>query len=177
MRHDLPAAEQLFDQLADAVYLLDPVTSNVMWANRSAWAVLGLTQQQVLGHSVLSLQKDVVGLPQWTEIAEVIRHQSPYVFVGRHRHADGQEVPVEVVTTAFELDGRDYFLSVARDITRRRALDADLRTREPELWFALNEAADGLWDWDLANNSLYFSPQLKRMLGYGPEEMAPRLDT
>jgi len=177
MRHDLPAAEHLFDQLADAVYLLDPATSKVLWANRAAWAVLGLTRQQVLGHSVLSLQKDVVGLPQWTEIAEVINQQSPYVFVGRHRHADGHEVPVEVVTTAFELDGRDYFLSVARDITRRIALDADLRTREPELWFALNEAADGLWDWNLADNSLFFSPQLKRMLGYGPEEMAPVLDT
>jgi diguanylate cyclase (GGDEF)-like protein/PAS domain S-box-containing protein len=30
---------------------------------------------------------------------------------------------------------------------------------------------------DLADNSLFFSPQLQRMLGYGPDEMAPRLET
>lgn len=177
MRHDLPAAEALFDEMADAVYLLDPTTSNVLWANRAAWAVLGLTRKEVLGHSVLSLQKDVLGMPQWAEIAAVIRAQSPYVFVGRHRHGSGHEVPVEVVTTSFEMDGREYFLSIARDITRRVALDADLRTRQPALWFALNEAADGLWEWDLVHDTLYFSPQLKRMLGYGPEEMAPVIDT
>jgi diguanylate cyclase (GGDEF)-like protein/PAS domain S-box-containing protein len=177
MRHDLPAAEQLFDEMADAIYLLDPATSNVLWANRAAWDVLGLTQAEVLGHSVLSLQKDVLGMPQWADIAAVIRTQSPYVFVGRHRHGSGHEVPVEVVTTAFELDGREYFLSTARDITRRVALDADLRSRQPTLWFALNEAADGMWDWDLVQNTLFFSPQLKRMLGYGPEEMAPVIDT
>jgi PAS domain S-box-containing protein len=177
MRHDLPVAEQLFDELADAVYLLDPATSQVLWANRAAWAGLGLTRQEVLGHSVLSLQKDVQGMPQWSEIAQVIRSQAPYVFVGRHRHRDGREVPVEVVTTAFEEDGREYFLSVARDISRRVALDEDLRRHQPALWFALNEATDGLWDWDLANNTLFFSPQLKRMLGYGPDEMAPVIDT
>lgn len=173
----VPAAAALFDQLADAVYLLDPETSTVLWANRAAWAVLGLTREEVLDHSVLSLQKDVRGLPQWTAIAAAIRQQTPYVFVGRHRHRDGHEVPVEVVTTTFMQDGREYFLSVARDVTRRLELEAELQRREPALWFALNEAADGLWDWTLADDSLFFSPQLQRMLGYGPDEMPPRLET
>lgn len=173
----VPAAAALFDQLADAVYLLDPETSTVLWANRAAWAVLGLTREEVLDHSVLSLQKDVRGLPQWTAIAAAIRQQMPYVFVGRHRHRDGHEVPVEVVTTTFMQDGREYFLSVARDVTRRLELEAELQRREPALWFALNEAADGLWDWTLADDSLFFSPQLQRMLGYGPDEMPPRLET
>ena len=177
MTPSVPAAAALFDEMADAVYLLDPETSTVLWANRAAWAVLGLTREEVLDHSVLSLQKDVRGLPQWTAIAAAIRQQPPYVFVGRHRHRDGHEVPVEVVTTTFVLDGREYFLSVARDITRRLELEAELQRREPALWFALNEAADGLWDWTLADNSLFFSPQLQRMLGYGPDEMAPRLET
>jgi PAS domain-containing protein len=69
MRTPVPSAAALFDQMADAVYLLDPATSTVLWANRAAWAVLGLTREEVLDHSVLSLQKDVRGLPQWTEIA------------------------------------------------------------------------------------------------------------
>ncbi|WP_130483242.1 sensor domain-containing diguanylate cyclase [Sphaerotilus mobilis] len=174
---DLPAAAALFDQMADAVYLLDPQSSHVVWANRAAWEVLGLTAEQVLDHSVLSLQMDVIGMPQWTEIAEVIRRQPPYVFIGRHRHREGHEVPVEVVTTCFMLDGREYFLSVARDVTLRLSLEREVRERQHQLSFALNEAIDGLWDWDMASGELYFSPQLKRMLGYGPDEMAPVLST
>ena len=63
----------LFDQMADAVYLLDPDTSNIVWGNRKAWESLGLSAEEVLNHSVLSLQKDVHGMPQWSEIAAAIR--------------------------------------------------------------------------------------------------------
>lgn len=173
----LPSAEVLFDQLADAVYLIDPDTSNIVWGNRKAWESLGLTREDVLDHSVLSLQKDVHGLPQWSEIATAIRNSPCFRFRGRHRHQQGYEVDVEVNTTHFELDGRGYFLSIARDTTNRVAQEADAHNREKQLWFALNEASDGLWDWDVASGSLFFSPQLKRMLGYGPDEMAPELST
>lgn len=168
---------RLFEQMHDAVYLLDPPTSRVLWTNRAGWEMLGLSAEEVLDHSVLSLQKDVVGLPQWAEIAEVIRTQSPYVFVGRHRHREGHEVPVEVQTSCFLHDGQEFFLSVARDVTRRLALEHELHAREQQLWFALNEATDGLWDWDLRSNHVFFSPQLERMLGYGPQEMPPHVQT
>ena len=68
-RTPVPAAARLLEQLADAVYLLDPETSNIVWGNRSAWESLGLTSEQVLDHSVLSLQMDVTGAPQWSDIA------------------------------------------------------------------------------------------------------------
>ena len=167
----------MLEHMADAVYLLDPDTSNIVWGNRAAWESLGLSASEVLNHSVLSLQKGVTGAPQWREIAAVIRGAQTYTFVGRHRHALGHEVAVEVNTTCFVDQGREYFLSVARDISRRMALEADLKTRENQLWFALNEATDGLWDWDMLTNAVFFSPQLKAMLGYGPDEMAPTLDT
>jgi PAS domain S-box-containing protein len=175
-RH-VPGAAALLEQLPDAVYLIDPGSSDIVWGNRLAWESLGLTPEQVLDHSVLSLQKDVTGLPQWSEIAAVIRATPCYTFVGRHRHAAGHEVAVEVNTTHFVDGGREFFLSVARDISRRTALEASLKARENQLWFALNEAADGLWDWDTVSDAVFFSPQLKRMLGYGPDEMPPELAT
>lgn len=173
----LPDTLTLFEHLADAVYLIDPDTSNIVWANRLAWECLGMTRDDILNHSVLSLQKDIHGLPQWSEIAEIIRASDCYRFIGRHRHRDGHEIEVEVLTTSFEHAGRPYFLSVARNLSRQLAQQQDLQDREKQLWFALNEAIDGLWDWEVATGKLYFSPQLKRMLGYGPDEMAPVLDT
>ena len=173
--HDLPDALKLFDHLADAVYLLDPESSNIVWCNRLGWESLGLTPEAVLDHSVLSLHMDVTGTPQWSEIADVIRATPCYTFVGRHQHVAGHEVAVEVNTTRFFDRGREYFLSVARDVTLRLALESDMKTRHSQLWFALNEAMDGLWDWDADTGAVFFSPQLKRMLGYGPHEMAPRL--
>lgn len=40
------------------------------------------------------------GLPQWSEIAAVIRGAPCYTSPGRHRHKDGSEVPVEVCPPA-----------------------------------------------------------------------------
>lgn len=165
------------DAVPDAVYLIDPISSNILYCNRAGHEDLGLERGDLLHHSVLSLQKDVTGMPQWTQIAESIRQSSPYIFLGRHRHRDGHEVSVEIHTTAVTIAGHEVFLSSARNITQRVRLDADLLSRDAHVQFALNEAADGLWDWHLPTAEVFFSPQLKRMLGYGPHEMQSSLAT
>jgi len=169
--------ENVFEHLADAVYVIDPETSHIVSCNRAAWEDLGLRQEDILNSSVLSLQKDITGQPQWGEIAEVIRRQQPYTFIGRHIHGDGCEVPVEVRTSVLFHEGREYFISVARNIANRVTHETNIKGRPPEVWTALHDTADGVWDWEVPTGHLYFSPQLKQMLGYGPEEMKPVLST
>lgn len=168
---------QIFAHLADAVYLIDPDTSNIVWCNPAAHNDLGYSQQEVLNHSVLSLQQDVAGAPQWAEIREVILANSVFTFVGRHQLKQGGEIAVEVNTTHFTFQNRLYFLSVARNITKRIAFEREMNTRNQGIWFALNEASDGIWEWEIATSYVFFSPQLKKMLGYGPDEMRPHVET
>jgi diguanylate cyclase (GGDEF)-like protein/PAS domain S-box-containing protein len=167
----------ILESVPDSLFLLDPETSRILWCNRTAADDLGYTPDEILGHSVLSLQKDVTGLPAWADIAQVIRSADPYVFVGRHRHKQGHEISVEVLTRCIEVDGACLFLSSARNTTLRRTLEGEMLSRDEQVRFALNEASDGLWDWHIPSGEVFFSPQLKRMLGYGPHEMKPTLDT
>lgn len=167
----------IFDGVPDSIFLIDPITSNIVFCNRTAHEGLGYRADEILGHSVLSLQKDVTGMPAWELIAGEIRKTNPYVFVGRHRRKDGHEVSVEVLTSTFQLAGRDWFLSSARDITLRVMQEAELLARDAHVRFALNEAADGLWDWSVTSGHVFVSPQLKRMLGYGPQELASSVDS
>jgi PAS domain S-box-containing protein len=171
-----PDSAALLDSLPDAVYLIDPETSRILWGNREASASLGLSREALLEHTVLTLQKDLTGLPQWRDIARSIRENGRLTFVGRHRHADGGEIEVEVNTTPAVERGREVFVSVARDIRRRLPAGTDPHRRDEQLWFALNEAGDGLWDWNIASGEVFCSPQLKRMMGYGPDEMTPTIE-
>lgn len=175
-RFGIEQLRAIFDAVPDSLFLIDPDTSNILFCNRAAHRDLGYEADEILGHSVLSLQKDVTGLPAWELIAGEIRKTNPYVFVGRHRHKLGHEISVEVHTNTFELEGRSYFLSSARDITQRTQLASDMLDRDAHVRFALNEASDGLWDWAVQTQEVFFSPQLKRMLGYGPHEMEPTLE-
>jgi len=166
----------LLDGIPDAVYVIDPETSNIVDCNRHAYEDLLLTRDQVLQHSVLSLQTSIHGLPAWSEIVGVIREQAPYRFIGSHLRADGSELPVEITTDVARIDGREVFISVARDIRRRQAVNSTI-SPSGDSWQVLYDLAHGVWDWRVATGELYFSPSLKSLLGYGPDEMAPVLDT
>ena len=62
------------------------------------------------------------------------------------------------------------------DGTRRRT-EAALAEGEHWLALALEASTDGLYDIDLATGAVYCSPSYFAMLGYGPGELVPSLDT
>jgi PAS domain S-box-containing protein len=51
---------------------------------------------------------------------------------------------------------------------------AALREREERLSLVMQGSYDGIWDWDLQTDDVYFSPRWKGMLGYEDHEIANR---
>ncbi|WP_374353581.1 putative bifunctional diguanylate cyclase/phosphodiesterase [Chitinimonas sp.] len=61
-----------------------------------------------------------------------------------------------------------------RETSNRRAKrNAELALRESQERYelALRGANDGVWDWNIREDHIYFSPRWKGMLGFGEEEM------
>lgn len=61
-------------------------------------------------------------------------------------------------------------LGVAYDITQ-------IRQNEQRLQYALNGANDGLWDWNIESNEVYYSPRWFEMLGYHANELTSSFET
>jgi len=55
-------------------------------------------------------------------------------------------------------------------VERQRA-QVSLQTSDLRWRFALEGAGDGVWDWDIVNDNLYFSPQWCHMMGYQSHEV------
>ena len=59
-------------------------------------------------------------------------------------------------------------LGIARDITRRRQTENELRASEEKLRIAQASAALGMWESDLENHVTRWSPEVERMYGLAP---------
>ncbi|MEY5047628.1 MAG: hypothetical protein RLZZ175_987 [Bacteroidota bacterium] len=64
-----------------------------------------------------------------------------------------------------------------QDITERKLSETKAQYIEDRWKFAIEGNGDGLWDWDIRTNTVYYSDQWKRMIGYEPHEIEDTLDT
>jgi PAS domain S-box-containing protein len=87
-----------------------------------------------------------------------------------HRRINGEDFPAEVLINAMELEGKRVVQAVVRDITERNRMRENLLKSEERLNLAMSVANDGMWDWDINGNSLYFDTRYFTMAGYEPNE-------
>lgn len=51
-----------------------------------------------------------------------------------------------------------------------------MNAAEERLRYALNASGDGVWDWNIASNTIWCSKQLQTMLGYADSEYSHNLN-
>ena len=61
--------------------------------------------------------------------------------------------------------------------TQSRLTEEALRESEERFSLAMEATSDGLWDWNVAAATVYYSPGYFRMLGYEPGELPYNIDT
>ena len=73
-------------------------------------------------------------------------------------------------------DGRNLVLTIASDITNLKYVESALRESEENLSKFSLLTNDGIWDWDLQNDTVHFDPLYYTMAGYGVDEFPHHLE-
>lgn len=144
---------ELLQQLADPVLLLRQ-DGRIRFLNAAAEDLFGRTWDALVGEAFAYL------LPvEGTREIEITR-------------PDGTKVIVEVRQRTVDWDAERHRLLSMRDVSRRREIENTLATAKARYELATLGSNDGLWDWDLRSDQIYFSPRWKQLLGYEDQEIA-----
>lgn len=84
----------------------------------------------------------------------------------------GKRIDVRVTGEMTYLDNKPAKISgIFQDITKFKNVENSLIWANERFDFAMDASKDGLFDWNLVTNEIYYSPGWKRMLGYEYDEL------
>ncbi|MBI5879991.1 MAG: PAS domain S-box protein [Chloroflexi bacterium] len=156
-----------FANVHDVIFAIDG-QARVISISPSVEATLGYAPDALIGRSfselnVLAPESLVRAIGDAQRVLAGERVTAEYTFVRR----DGEQRIGEVTGAPLHSETGAIIgvVSVARDITDRKRVEAALRESEERYALAAQGANDGLWDWNLLTGQIYFSPRWKAMLG------------
>jgi PAS domain S-box-containing protein len=114
----------LYKAIPDALFVSDNKTGQIEEINNRAAEQYGYEQHELKGMylSNISLKVGQLGFPETT--GQLFAHDT------YHQKKDGSIFPVEISSSSFVVDGAAKMISVARDISERLKVEADLRIKD-----------------------------------------------
>ena len=167
----IAAATNLHSQVIDAV--TDAVTTfdlefRVVSMNPSARRIFGLDTAAVAGHRTEDLLNGWQQNPPREEIRQHLIQKNSWKGEIHYRQPRGQILVLEAAIAAIH-DGQGEltgYVAIQRDVTERNRAAEALRSSEERYALAAKSTNDGIFDWDLRKEEIYYSPRWKSMLGY-----------
>ncbi len=96
----------------------------------------------------------------------------------RYRHKKGHWVVLSAIGSNYLEDPVIQGIVVHfRDVTERKKAEQEVLQLKEKYELAINGSNDGIWDWDLRENSLYLSKRWKEILGYEDAELENSFST
>lgn len=114
----------LLDQTSDAIFIVDPATTQFVDVNEAACRNFGYTREELLRLGVLDVQTNFPDAAAWAEHVQEIRAKGQAYIEFEALRKDARRFPVEVNIKSVQVEATEYIVAVVRDITERKQAEA-----------------------------------------------------
>lgn len=155
----------LVENTRDPIYVLDPTDGyRMFYVNAAACAHFGWDHKTLLQMCVPDWDPEF-DLTRLSDLYRQLKQGGQARFDTVHRIASGALIPVEVMASYLEYEGRPLIAGNFHDISERKSMQAMLKEREHNLVEAQRIARVGNWSWDLCGQLQSASAECWRILG------------
>ncbi len=152
----------LFNSVSDAIFTFDPVTMEIIEANKATSKLYGYDMDELLGMSCLKLSAEV---NKSKAVASAVIKQGLVIVPERHHmRKDGSDLYVELDVYQVKADVEEYVFTVCRDITKRKQAEQERIDLEAQLHQAQKLEAVGTMVGGISHE---FNNVLQSMFLYG----------
>lgn len=171
--------QRITDATPDVVGIYDVLEDKTVYTNQKMAVLLGYTQEELLSmrlgvaerlihpDDLESFRQFYANFPS-VESGEVREHTHRVLHKnGTYLWFDDRAVPFE-----YTADGRvKTVLIVARNVSPVKEIEQQLRNRNQVLSVAQQASNSGVWEWDLVNNTFYWTPEYYELHGIFPDTL------
>ena len=150
----------------------------IEWVNAAVTTITGYSPGEVIGQNPRIFKSGEHPAESYTQLWQTITAGRPWWGEMINRRKDGSLYTEEMTVTPIQNEGGEitHFIAIKQDISARKQAERELERSRSRLELGLEATNQGLWDWDLASGTAYFSPHYHRMLGYEVGEIEPSYD-
>ncbi|MBF0506924.1 MAG: PAS domain S-box protein [Nitrospirae bacterium] len=167
-----PLSCKFFDVVNDAIFVTDPESGCFLDVNVKACSSLGHSKEELLTMGVFDIEACIPDIPEWKDQVNELKTQGIVLFEGRHKRKNGTTFPVEVNVKYVSEKGREYIIAVARDITKRKAIEQDLRKSEETFRVVTSSLAEGIYVMNKQGHVIFMNPEAEHLLGWTLAELS-----
>lgn len=165
----------IFNSFLDLYYRSD-VHGHILELSPSVKKLSGYDPEELIGKTVDMVYADIESRNKMVKLLQ----QKGVVndFENLLIHKDGRHIPVSITShLIFDDAGKpSYIEGTIRDITERKRAEQIVKESEERWQFALEGSGDGVWDWNITTNKVFYSRQWKLMLGFEENEISNSID-
>jgi PAS domain S-box-containing protein len=151
----------------------DPATRRLLAVNDGYQSITGYTTEELLSMTIQDITHPDDREADWERFSRAMREDDSYTTEKRYVCKDGTTIWVRLNVAFIRNDTGEAISTVAicEDISDRKRAEEKLRKSESLLRETQKLAHIGGWEWDIAEQKMYWSDETYRIHGFTEEEI------